>query len=311
MRFSVVVPLYNKVAFIKDTLQSLVEQTQPPHEIIIVDDNSTDGSLNEAKHFFNHIPKTLNTIRVEFIELKENKGVGNARNVGFSKTTGDIISFLDADDTYAPNLLETANTLMYTNSIDFLILGIHLFPSKTIYPDITKLKNQLTKIQPNTYLINKPLKTVTSMHFYMGVGSNVIVKRKWLLKEKFINKNIFYEGIDFWYRIVKEMVNNQSHNKIALLMGNFLKVREVPGSASRKKYNRWDALDVPPLITRFYNSNNIYDKLMMRVVAKRWLSYALKNINSTTQKIAFLYHHRIICLRQIYYYLLHITQTSN
>ena len=302
MKFSIVIPLYNKALFIKETLQSLVDQTKQPYELIIVDDKSTDGSLQQVRDFLEDTAPHFNDVRVEIIELEENNGIGYARNTGFSKTTGDIVSFLDADDIYATDLIYTADILMSSHKIDFLVLGILSFPSNRGYPDLNKLNRQLIPITSQAYRIKYPLQTITSLEFYMGVGSNVMVKRKWMLNERFIEEKLFYEGIDYWYRILKEVLKN--NNNIGLLMGNFLKVREVSGSESRKKYKRWDEIDFPPLLSRYQTSKDIYDQLMMGVVCKRWLLHAIKNLNSIKQKFIFIFKYRVICLKQLYYFIL-------
>lgn len=303
MNFSIVIPLYNKALYVKETLQSLVDQKKLPYELIIVDDKSTDESLNEVMDFLANTPPRFNQVRVEIIELEENRGVGYARNIGFLKTTGDAVGFLDADDVYAPELIYTTDMLMSCHEIDFLVFGIRLFPSNTIYPDVNKLENQLTHITSQAYRMKDPLKTITSPHFYMGVGSNVIAKREWMVSIKYVER-VFYQGIDYWYRVLKVVLDNRS-NRIGLLMGEFLNVREVQGSASRKKYNSWDEIDFPPVLSRYQKSQDLYDKLLMGVVGRRWLEHAIKNLNSIKEKIIFLYKYRKVCWKQCYYYILY------
>jgi glycosyltransferase involved in cell wall biosynthesis len=86
---SVLIPLYNKVDYFEETLQSVLNQTYPNIEIIIVDDGSTDGSLDIAK---NYLSKNI------IIFEQENKGASAARNKAFELSKGDYIQYLDADD---------------------------------------------------------------------------------------------------------------------------------------------------------------------------------------------------------------------
>ena len=303
MNFSIVIPLYNKEDYVKETLQSVFDQTQLPSELIIVDDQSTDGSLQQVREFFEELPPQYNSVRIEIIELKKNGGVGHARNVGFEKTTGDIVSFLDADDLYAPDLLETTNSLMTSHGIDFLVVGIHLFPSNEYSPDLKKLNQKLTPIISDAYRMDEPLKVVTSMQFLMGVGSNLIVKRKWMESIHFYEEPNFYEGIDYWFRVLKRILKHQS-GSIGLLLGNRLKVREVPGSASRKRFNHWKEAHYPPLLITCKGSTDTYDKLMMGVVGKRWLHYCIINLNSINQKLIFIYKYKYLFWNQFHYFLL-------
>ncbi|WGH76196.1 glycosyltransferase family 2 protein [Tenacibaculum tangerinum] len=304
MTFSVVIPLYNKALYVEETLASLALQSKKPFELIIVDDNSTDDSLRVVKDYIQRNQKQFEKTRIEIIELTANYGVGYARNIGFSKATGDLVSFLDADDIYEKDLLKTASLLMQQHSIDFLVVGIQLFPSNVIYPDVKKIAKELFALTNEAYYIKQPLKTVTSHNFYMGVGSNVIFKRENGLSEKYIEQRIFYEGIDYWYRIVKKMVQ-QGTPKIGLLMGEYLKVREVAGSASRKKYEKWNEIDFPPVLSRFKNSNDYYDKRLMGVVGSRWIEHAMCNLNSVGQKLKFMVHYIRVFLKQGYYFFLH------
>jgi glycosyltransferase involved in cell wall biosynthesis len=95
---SVLIPLYNKVLFFEETMQSVLNQTYPNIEIIIVDDGSTDGSLTLAKKYLSD--------RVVVFEQK-NKGASAARNQAFELSKGDFIQYLDADDTLDIRKIET------------------------------------------------------------------------------------------------------------------------------------------------------------------------------------------------------------
>jgi len=95
--FSVVIPLYNKEKDVLKTIQSVLKQSHSKFEIIIVDDGSTDSSIEIIKN-----------IKDERIRLfsKKNEGVSIARNYGVEKATTEFIAFLDADDYWHPNHLE-------------------------------------------------------------------------------------------------------------------------------------------------------------------------------------------------------------
>ncbi|MDA7088506.1 glycosyltransferase family 2 protein [Pseudomonas sp. SA3-5] len=102
-RFSVVIPLYNKDSHIVSTLNSVVEQTFTDFEIIIVDDGSTDTSLQQAR--------SVSDQRIKIVE-QGNQGVSVARNRGVQEAEGDYIAFLDADDHWYPWHLEELNCLI-------------------------------------------------------------------------------------------------------------------------------------------------------------------------------------------------------
>ena len=96
--FSIVIPVYNKEKFVAKTLKSVLSQTFSDFEIIIVNDGSNDNS--EA------IIQTFQDDRIQYYS-KKNEGVTVARNFGIEKATADYICFLDADDYWFPNFLET------------------------------------------------------------------------------------------------------------------------------------------------------------------------------------------------------------
>ena len=94
---SVIIPLYNKEREIGDTLRSVLAQTLPPAEIVVVDDGSTDRSA-----------EIVRGIRSPLVKLvtQPNAGECAARNRAIAESTGDYIALLDADDTWEPGFLE-------------------------------------------------------------------------------------------------------------------------------------------------------------------------------------------------------------
>ncbi len=93
---SCVIPVYNGERFLAEGIESLLAQTRPPDEIIVVDDGSTDGTAGVARGFGDH---------VTYVH-QENAGPAAARNRGVREARGEFISFLDADDLWEPTKLE-------------------------------------------------------------------------------------------------------------------------------------------------------------------------------------------------------------
>lgn len=290
MTHSVVIPLYNKAAYVEHTLLSLARQVYSPTEIIIVDDASTDGSLAVVYKVLEKEQRAFKNTRVEVVQLAHNRGPGFARNRGFEKSTGQIVSFLDADDTYISEFLSTVQCAMLKHNVDFLVVGIRYIPSGLTDPEVEKLQGMLTPIGANLFLMDNPLQVVTTPSFVMGVGSNVVAKRAWMERVQFDEDVLLNEGIDYWYRVLKEG-NRFGKPRAALLMGEHLHVREVPNSLSRKKYEHWQEIDYPPVLRRYHNSDDAYDQRLMLLIGTRWFRYSITSLCSTKQKILFVFHY--------------------
>lgn len=105
MKFSIIIPLYNKQNYIRRTLESVLSQTYTDFEVIVVNDGSKDNSLQEAK-------KVADS-RIRVID-KENGGVSSARNRGIEEAQNEWICFLDADDIMYHHCLEEYKKLHET-----------------------------------------------------------------------------------------------------------------------------------------------------------------------------------------------------
>ena len=106
MRFSVIIPLYNKAPYIEKALRSVISQTFRDFEVIVVDDGSKDESADIAE-------KVLLDSPIPHVLIRQaNAGVSMARNNGVARSHGDFLCFLDADDWWAPTFLEEMSGLI-------------------------------------------------------------------------------------------------------------------------------------------------------------------------------------------------------
>lgn len=101
MTITLIVPIYNEESFLRRCLDSIEKQTEPFDEVILIDDNSTDKSLDIATEYA--VPN-----KWQVFENFENMGVAYSRNIGIENATSDFIAFLDADDA----LVLTASEIM-------------------------------------------------------------------------------------------------------------------------------------------------------------------------------------------------------
>lgn len=96
--FTVIIPLYNKEKYIEKALKSILNQTFTDFEVLIVNDCSTDKSLEIASEFVSE--------KIQIIQHEKNSGLAATRNTGIKKAKSNYVTFLDADDLWKPYFLE-------------------------------------------------------------------------------------------------------------------------------------------------------------------------------------------------------------
>ncbi|MDA3787608.1 MAG: glycosyltransferase family A protein, partial [Desulfobacula sp.] len=112
-RISAVIPAYNSANFLSFAINSILKQTQPVDEIIVVDDGSTDETAQVLKHFGNKI----------ICIYQHNAGPSAARNKGIEYAKGDWVAFLDADDQWVSTKIEKQVRLIEKNPEIVLVAG--------------------------------------------------------------------------------------------------------------------------------------------------------------------------------------------
>ena len=139
MKFSVLIAHYNNAPFFKQCYESLRKQTYQNFEIILVDDCSTDNSLDEIEYF------TKGDTRVKIFKNTENKGVGFTKKRCVEEATGEICGFVDPDDALTPGALERSiaeyhdkNTIATYSQCYVCDEKLNI---KKIFPNTRKIKN--------------------------------------------------------------------------------------------------------------------------------------------------------------------------
>ena len=189
MRFSVIIPLYNKEKYVKETIESVLSQDFEDYEIIVVDDGSTDSSYK--------IVEKLNNKKILLFK-KKNSGVSDTRNYGIKKANGEYICFLDADDKWSKDYLSTMNNL------------INDYPFCQMYSLGYQIKYKHRVYTPNfNFLINKrgevdDFISVFARKESIINSSCVAVNKKILDKiDLFPTGEVVGEDLDLWFRIGK------------------------------------------------------------------------------------------------------------
>ena len=207
MKVSVVVPVYNVEKYIDCCMNSLLNQTYKPYEIILVDDGSTDNSGVIAENY----SKEYDYIKVIH---KENAGLGFARNTGLDNATGDWVVFLDSDDYFDTNLLELLIENQKKYNADVVVGGYKKVDSDgnvlfeySYENSIYKNDEVQTKLLPR-FLGSSPTKSDSmSMSVCNCLFSLELIKKNNILfpsERKVISEDLFF-NFDY-YRSAKTVV---------------------------------------------------------------------------------------------------------
>ena len=188
-KFSIITVTYNSEKFIRNCIKSVQNQTYKNFEHILVDGNSTDQTMPIISNYKGHFKHVLS---------EKDSGIWEAMNKGLKIVTGDIVCFLNSDDYYNPNALNTVNKYFCNNKIDFLFGSVKKYKLMHGY---------------------SPWKIKFSFGFYTSHSVGFFIKRTKHLKVGFYNKKFLSADLDFFYRMI---VNHK-------LIGISTKKNEVMG----------------------------------------------------------------------------------
>ena len=190
--FSIIIPLYNKAAYVEKAIRSVLNQTYQGFELIIVNDGSTDASLDLIQQFNNSIIQQFNIVN------QTNQGVSVARNNGVKFAKYEYVAFLDADDWWEPTYLAEMKKLLETypeagiyGSSYFIVRNGQNLPAKIgVDSDFKSGLVNYCKAYART--------------FYMPLWTGATVIRKSVFDEEhgFKPNLVLGEDFDLWIRIV-------------------------------------------------------------------------------------------------------------
>ena len=195
LRVSVVIAVYNGAPYLRKALDSALNQTYPPHEVIVID----DGSMDET-------PKTLESYGRRIVMRRfENAGVATAMNRGLELAGGDAVAFLDHDDVWFRNKLEKqVEALLRYPEAGFVCCDYAVRPpgggGRMIkhFPTMRSLKG-LNAADP---FLKDSLRYLIQENF-VGTSSAVMIRREVIQKVGLFNKNYRISGdYDYWLRCV-------------------------------------------------------------------------------------------------------------
>lgn len=189
---SVLVPIYNCQHSISRCIESLINQKYTKLQIILIDDGSTDNSLEICKQY------EKKDKRIE-VYSKRNGGVSEARNVGLQHVFGEYVSFVDADDYLESDMYDTMIDNMGFN-IDMIICGFNNIYTNT--GEIKKNYNISKEIQRND-----AIKELLLNRYIIGALWNNLIRTECIQDTLFDIKYSIGEDLYFKYEILKKVKN--------------------------------------------------------------------------------------------------------
>lgn len=211
---SVVVPTYNSEETIRETLESILNQTYSHFEIIITDDASNDNTVS--------IINSIKDRRVKLYELNKNSGAGVARNKSIRMAKGKYIAFCDSDDLWTVNKLEMQLIFMNEKRIAFSYSSYNIINETGEY---LRTKNVPSKISFKSTLLKNEIGCLTAIYDQEMIGKRYmdeIRKRQdYLLWLKILKDIDYTEGIQTPLASYRLRKNSISRNKLGLLKYNY------------------------------------------------------------------------------------------
>lgn len=172
---SIIIPVYNVKKYVRESIESAINQTYKKIEIIIIDDGSNDGSEKICDEY------AKKDSRIKLIHQK-NKGLSAARNKGLDAIQGKYVAFLDSDDVFHPEMIKKSYETLIKNKADCVICnyGVEQKNEKLSLDKIYKLKKRMN-ISSNIYTKNQILKLI------LAGNISIVVWNKLYKKELFDN----------------------------------------------------------------------------------------------------------------------------
>ncbi len=192
-KISVVIPVYNGSPFLGEAIQSALDQHHPPHEIIVIDDGSTDDT-----------PKIIENFKDKVITRRlKNSGVANAMNIGMGLATGDYIAFLDHDDVwFKDKLKQQLEAFLQYPEVGFSCCNFATRPTglnRRLVRHYFKLVS-LKGFNFNPPLMRDPVRRLFQENF-VGTSSVAVVKKELARRVGLFNTKYRICGdYDFWLR---------------------------------------------------------------------------------------------------------------
>ncbi len=202
MKCSVIVAFYNSADVILQALRSVEQQTYTNWEVVLVNDGSLDNSLAVVESYLTTVPDKA---KYSIITLPENMGVGYAKRTGVSKSSGDVVFILDADDALAPTALQELVLLHQKHPKASIVYSTHYNCDENLNPiqvetDVKQVKANNILEDSISHLVSFKLELYNQTegidpYFKLAVDKDLYLKLEEAGDVVFLKKPLYYYRI--------------------------------------------------------------------------------------------------------------------
>ena len=255
-KVSVVIPAYNAASFISNTVQSVLNQSAPVHEILVVDDGSKDAT-SEAAIQFGGIVRCLS---------KPNGGPASARNWGIRAATGDWVAFLDADDQWLTDKIEKQLMLLKQTGADLVSSDALLVDGNSAKTTWLRHTGIWPRLEPlsGAKLLPNPFDLLLRVGCFL-LPSMVLLRRELLISVGYFDENMHgTEDIDLWLRLAlrsRIAIHPEALTVRRIHEGN---LTANPARMLSEKIKVWEKVRHYPEVT----SNPVWNSLVLKRMAE-------------------------------------------
>lgn len=268
---SIIVPVYNAEKYLVKCLDSLVNQTKKDIEIILVNDGSTDRSIEILEEYKGKYPDMITVIS------QENQGQSAARNVGIESATGKYIAFVDSDDYVSEDMFEKLYNKAVEKDFDVVASNVNcVYPDKNldIHSGVDFETTDLTKEEKNKLLLK----------MYAVVWNKIYKREIFDNKDLLFEPGLWFEDVLFLYKLIPYI------KSIANVEENLYQYIQRPNSVTYTYSDK--LLDINKMLDKlveFYEKNNLemYTNELEYIYARYMLATYIKRLAKANDKRKF------------------------
>lgn len=271
VKVSIVIPVCNTEQYLRECLDSAVNQTLTDIEIICVNDGSVDGSLGILKEY------AVKDFRIKIID-KDNAGYGHTMNIGMDVAQGEYIGFIESDDYVMVEMYEVLYNIAVENELDFVKSDFYRFYGEGA--DLFKEYNRIARDDSNYGILINPSKEQDAFQFIMNTWSGLY--RASFLRENVIRHNetpgASFQDNGFWFK-------NNVFGKRTMIVAQafYMNRRDNPNSSVYNPQKVYCGNIEYNLLYNFLKEEGLFDKFLEVYTFKKFHTCKF-TINRIAQK---------------------------